>query len=93
MVGHAGAVSTQELLAEIDAAVAFLVGQPGLLDVVLAEHVADAGGMCAACPGPQSGRRRWPCTVRLIAARAVRVRAAAHDRADRPTSAEPENAS
>lgn len=62
-----------------DVAVAFLLDQPGLLDLVLAEHVNDGTGSCAACPGPQSGRRRWPCNVRLLAARAQRARTARAD--------------
>ncbi|MEU6698299.1 hypothetical protein [Pseudonocardia sp. NPDC046786] len=42
-----------------DYALAFLLHQPGLLDALVAEHVDDGRGDCAACPGPQSGRRRW----------------------------------
>ncbi|ALE74727.1 hypothetical protein AD006_27835 [Pseudonocardia sp. EC080610-09] len=56
-----------------DALVSFLLSQDGLLDAILAEHV-DRRGWCPACPGPQSGRRRYPCDVRLIAERARRAR-------------------
>lgn len=73
---------------EHDAAVAFLLGHPGLLDTVLDEHVDDDTGYCAACPGPQSGRRRFPCNVRLLAARVERVRVA-RAREHRPDPASP----
>ena len=60
--------------------ITFIANQNGLADHLLAEHVATAGGDCAACPGPQSGRRRWPCDTHLAARAAKRQ----HDPAPGP---------
>ncbi|ANY06943.1 hypothetical protein AFB00_12300 [Pseudonocardia sp. HH130630-07] len=57
-----------------DDAVAFLVAEPGLLDIVITEHVSDDHGCCRVCSTVSAGRARWPCNVRLLASRAVRVR-------------------
>ncbi|BBG01747.1 MULTISPECIES: hypothetical protein [Pseudonocardia] len=72
-----------------DVAVEFLLAQPGLLAVVLAEHVDDGTRHCRSCPGPQSGRRRRPCNVRLLAARSERVRVARAERVRVAGAAEP----
>ncbi|MBP2364586.1 hypothetical protein [Pseudonocardia parietis] len=60
--------------ADDDVLVTFMLDQPGLLDLILSQHVDDDGGYCLACPGPQSGRRRFPCDVRQAADRAARLR-------------------
>lgn len=65
-----------------DAVVRFLIDREGLLDMVLREHVDDGRGDCRACPGPQSGRRRFPCDVRRVAERASARRTVEQQAAD-----------
>ncbi|MDN5918977.1 MAG: hypothetical protein L0I76_28440 [Pseudonocardia sp.] len=52
----------------------FFLRTPGLLDHLLEQHIDDGGGYCKACPGPQSGRHRWPCQIRGIAEQAEKLR-------------------
>ena len=59
--------------AEDQALVTFIVEQEGLLEALLEQHVDDGRGQCQACPGPQGGRRNWPCDVRLAADRAAEI--------------------
>jgi hypothetical protein len=54
-----------------DPIVEFIAAEPGLADRLLALHVDDGTGHCRACPiGGQSGYLRWPCQIRILAARA-----------------------
>lgn len=66
-----------------DALVEFILDQPGLLDALLDQHQDDGTGYCRACPGPQSGRRRFPCDVRRAVDRAASIRTK-RGRADGP---------
>lgn len=42
--------------------VAFIVGQPGLAQKMLAQHRDDGTGHCEVCTeGGQAGHKVWPC--------------------------------
>lgn len=59
---------------DLAALVEFMALQPGMVETVLAVHVADRGGSCAGCGGQL--RVRWPCVHHkcAVAAGAVRAR-------------------
>jgi hypothetical protein len=54
--------------------VQFIVNNPGLADVLLAQHVDDGSGYCRACAlGAQRGYHRYPCFIRCTAERARQI--------------------
>jgi hypothetical protein len=55
-----------------DEAVEVVAGWPGVWTALLAAHVADAGGRCAACAGQHRPGPVWPCGPAALALRARR---------------------
>jgi hypothetical protein len=54
--------------------VAFIAGEPGMAERILAEHADDGTGHCRVCTdGGQTGRHVWPCTLRGLAEQASRL--------------------
>lgn len=52
--------------APLNPIVEFMASQPGAADRLLAEHVDDGTGHCRTCSsGGQTGRYRFPCSIRL----------------------------
>jgi hypothetical protein len=49
--------------------VAFIAGEPGMAQRMLAEHRDDGSGHCRVC-GPESARTVWPCPLRGLAEQA-----------------------
>jgi hypothetical protein len=54
--------------------VAFLVAQPTATAALLATHVDDGRGRCRGCAGGGGAGPTWPCTLRVAAATAHRIR-------------------
>lgn len=55
----------------MDPVVEFIARQDGMAERLLAIHVDDGNGYCAACPlGGQAGFHAWPCTIHNYATRA-----------------------
>jgi hypothetical protein len=57
--------------------VQMILNQPGMAERLIAEHTDDGSGRCRGCPvGGQRGLHAWPCTLRLAAEEAQRIRRA-----------------
>jgi hypothetical protein len=53
--------------------VAFIAGEPGMAERMLAEHRDDGTGHCRVCTeGAQAGRKVWPCPLHGLAEQASR---------------------
>ncbi|MHA6626868.1 hypothetical protein ACU61A_15645 [Pseudonocardia sichuanensis] len=64
--------------------VEFIVGQSGMAERLLAQHVDDGTGHCRVCSaGPQAGRKVWPCPIRVVTEEAA-AQAAKSARASGP---------
>jgi hypothetical protein len=51
--------------------VQFMLGEPGVVARLLAEHVDDGTGHCRVCTaGAQAGRQKFPCRLREFAEQA-----------------------
>jgi hypothetical protein len=54
--------------------VAFIAGELGMAQRMLAEHRDDGTGHCRVCTaGPQAGRKVWPCPSHGLAEQAHKV--------------------
>jgi hypothetical protein len=59
---------------EVSPLVEFIVGNPGLSDALVRQHVDDGRGYCRACAlGAQRGYQRFPCNIRRTAERAREI--------------------
>jgi hypothetical protein len=54
--------------------VAFIAGEPGMAERLLAAHADDGTGHCRVCTqGGQTGRQKYPCRLREFAEQAAEV--------------------
>jgi hypothetical protein len=68
-------------VADVGAVAAELASMPGMWRRLLAAHVPDRLGRCAACRTSGSAGALWPCTLHRVAADARRVHGLALGRA------------
>jgi hypothetical protein len=65
----------------MDLLVALIMPSPGMVTRLAAEHANDGSGRCRSCSqGAQSGRTRYPCTIRTHVDEARRRMAARKSR-------------
>ncbi|MGI5126105.1 hypothetical protein ACQEVB_04750 [Pseudonocardia sp. CA-107938] len=63
-----------EVGGSLDEAVAIVAGWPGVVERLLAAHVAGPDGRCAVCGGNGRPAPLWPCSVAELAGAARRLR-------------------
>jgi hypothetical protein len=72
-IRHVGPVVTQPRTPESGSLAEVMAGMPEVWRRLLAAHVADRMGRCAACRTSSGSGSRWPCTLHRIATEAERL--------------------
>lgn len=60
---------------QVDALAAQLARMPGVPERLAVLHHDDGTGRCVVCSGgAQTGRYTWPCSISMVATRAIEMR-------------------